>query len=81
MTKPTGITINDLALIRVAILSVVDRGCPWLLYAADEALANQERLDFCDAVANYITDRAKINKPETYRVADKETNEQNNLSR
>ncbi len=57
----SGINVHDLARIRRAILTVIDDGCqkhwgqPWLLNADDEALANDERMRFCDAIQNYIT--------------------------
>lgn len=58
-------TVGDLALIRAAILTVIDDGdgCaagaeysrkPWLIDHENEDLANDQRLRFCDAVQRQI---------------------------
>lgn len=54
-------TDKELALVREAILDTLDEPCtrhqgPWVLTGTQsgEDLINQERLDFCDAVAHRI---------------------------
>ena len=71
--RESTMNVRDLALIRRAILSVIDTGCdkhwqqPWLLNADDEALANDERLRFCDAVQSYITREVTLDPVEAQR--------------
>jgi hypothetical protein len=61
--QPAGqFTVHDLALIRQIVLGVIDDGDPqtprdsgdWELYAATEAVANEQRLRFCDEIARRI---------------------------
>jgi len=58
--------VRDLALIREAILSVIDDGDPsfktrpyWSFWNDNEDFANRQRLDFADAVQAYIVERVK----------------------
>lgn len=52
------LSVPDLQALRAIILAVLDEGDPdgkqWEFYAEDEALANNERLDFCDAIQQRI---------------------------
>jgi len=58
---PGEFSIQQLTMIREAILCVVDEGnrdgLVWMLDTEDEDRANQDRLDFCDAVQSYLVDR------------------------
>ena len=58
-SHPSTMTVHDLALIRAAILMVIDDG-KWRFYADEswtEPLAINQRLDFTDAICKYIVDR------------------------
>lgn len=65
-------TVQDLALIRRAILRVIDDGDPkrhdghgrfcnrWQLDDTNEDIANAQRLDFCNRVQELVTQEATI---------------------
>lgn len=74
-TRPSTLTVHDLALIRQAVLTVIDDGDPrtprdtksgkpmwckdWQLYRPNEDEANDQRLRFAAAIERYIIERVK----------------------
>lgn len=74
LPRPSTMTVRDLALIRQAVLTVIDDGDPrtpkdskgnpiwspqWNIYSANEAVANAARLRLVNAVQQYIVAHVK----------------------
>jgi hypothetical protein len=71
----THFTVQDLAMIRATVLRVIDDGNPkhpdikcvrkkeWYLWSYQEETANQERLEFCDAICAKIIEAAGSVEP------------------